>query len=55
MKSAASLPLLILSGSPAELCIFKVSHKSQMHIAVYSGLSLKSGLKQSNREKLNNK
>lgn len=37
----ANLPLLILSGSPAELYVFKVSHKSQMHIAVYSGLIIK--------------
>lgn len=40
-KHEANLPLLILSASPAELCIFKVSHKSQMHIAVYSGLIIK--------------
>lgn len=30
--------LSILSGSPAELYMFKVSYKSQMHIAVYSCL-----------------
>lgn len=33
--------LLFLLGSPAELCIFKVSHKIQMHIAVCSGLKMK--------------
>lgn len=32
-KRIANLPLMILSGSPVELCIFKVSHESQMHIA----------------------
>lgn len=35
------LLLLLFSGSPAGLCIFKVSHKSQKHIAVCSGLIIK--------------
>lgn len=41
MARLEKLPLLFLSGSPAGLCIFKVSHKSQMHIAVCSDLTVK--------------
>jgi len=37
----AKLPVTPFRFAPAGLCIFKVSHESQMHIAVWSGLRIK--------------
>lgn len=42
-------------GSPAVLCPFRVSHKSQVHIAVYSDLITKKWAQMTNTRNLDDK